>query len=103
MMHHHQTRLEENMWKVGLDMNRKIGFLGDSLKTEIRSPKGRVKPLSSNSKFISDRVIEGGKYELKKILEAHRNEKGEGKFLCRWRGFDSSQKNWEPPHSLVHG
>ena len=76
---------------------------GDRLKREIPSPKGRVKPLFWTSKILSDRVIEGRKYELKKILKAQRDKKGEWKFLCEWRGFDSSDNNWEPAHSFVHG
>ena len=86
-----------------MDVNREIEVSGDRLKREIASPKERVKPLFWTSKSLSDRVIEGGKYELKKILEAQRDEKGEWKFLCEWRGFDSSHDNWEPAHSFVHG
>ena len=41
------------------------------------------------------------KYELKKILEAQRDEKGEWKFLGEWRGFDSNHNNCETAHSLV--
>ena len=45
-------------------------------------PKGRVKTLFSTSKFLSDRVMEAGKYELHKILDSQRNKKGKWKFLC---------------------
>ena len=86
-----------------MDVSREIEVSGDRLKREIPSPKDRVKPLFWTSKFLSDRVIEGGKYELKRILEARRDEKGEWEFLCEWRGFDSSHNNWEPAHSFVHG
>ena len=86
-----------------VDVNREIEVSGDRLKRETPSPKGRVKPLLWTSKFVSERVIKGGKYELKMILEAHWDEKGEWKFLCEWRGFDSSHNNWEPAHSFVHG
>ena len=34
-------------------------------------PKGELSPSFWTSIFLSDRVIEEGKYELKKILEAH--------------------------------
>ena len=79
-----------------MDVNREVEVSGDRLKREIPSPKGRVKPLFWTSKLLSDRVIEGEKYELKRILEAQADEKGEWKFLCEWRGFDSSHNNWEP-------
>ena len=65
-----------------MDVSREIEVSGDRLKREIPSPKDRVKPLFWTSKFLSDRVIEGGKYELKRILEARRDEKGEWEFLC---------------------
>ena len=95
--------LGENKWKIRVDVNREIKVSGDRLKREIPSPKERVKPLSLTSKFLSDRIIEGGKYKLKKMLEAQRDEEGEWKFLCGWRAFDSSYNNRKPAHSFVHG
>ena len=86
-----------------MDVNSEIEVSGDRLKREIPFPKGRATPLFWTSKFPSDRVIEGGKYELEQILEAHRDEKGKLNFLCEWRGFDSSHNNWEPAHSFVPG
>ena len=97
------ARLGENRWRIREYVNREIEVSSDRLKGEIPSPKGRVKPLFWTSKFSLHRVIEGRKYKLKKILEAQRDEKGEWKFLCEWRGFDSSHNNWEPAHSFVHG
>ena len=64
-------------------------------------PRGRVKPRLWTSKLLSDRVIEGGKYELKRILGAQRDEKGKWKFLCEWRGFDFSH-NSPFFHSWIH-
>ena len=81
----------------------KLTVSGDRLKREIPSPKDRVKPLFWTAKHLSDRVIEGGKYELKRIVEARRDAKGEWEFLCEWRGFDSSHNNWEPAQPFVHG
>ena len=86
-----------------MDVSREIDVSGDRLKREIPSPKDRVKPLFWTAKHLSDRVIEGGKYELKRIVEARRDAKGEWEFLCEWRGFDSSHNNWEPAQSFVHG
>ena len=97
------ARLRENTWKIRVDVKRKMELSGDRLKREIPSRKGRVQPLFWTSKFLSDQVIEGGKYELKKIHGAQRDEKGEWKFLCERRGFDSTQNNWELAHSFVHG
>ena len=70
-----------------------------------RSPPPRIElnPFFWTAKHLSDRVIEGGKYELKRIVEARRDAKGEWEFLCEWRGFDSSHNNWEPAQSFVHG
>ena len=87
-----------------MDVNREIEVSGHRVKREIEipSPKGGVKPLFLTSEFFSEQGIKGGKYELKKILEAQGDEKGEWKFLCEWRGFDSSHNNWEPAHSLGH-
>ena len=59
-----------------MDVNREVQLSGGRLKREIPSSKGRVVPLFGTWKFLWDRVIEGGKYELKKILEAQRDEKG---------------------------
>ena len=64
---------------------QEIDVSGDRLKREIPSPKDRVKPLFWTAKHLSDRVIEGGKYELKRIVEARRDAKGEWEFLCEWR------------------
>ena len=86
-----------------MDVNREIEVSGDRLRREFPSPKGRVKPLFWTSKPLSDRVNEGGKYNLKRIVEAQHDEKGEWKFLCELRGFDSNHNNWEPAHSFVHG
>ena len=86
-----------------MDVNREIEVYGDRLKREIPSPKGRGKLPFWTSRFLSDRVIEGGKYKLKRILDAQRDEKGEWKFFCQWRGFDSSHNNWEPACSFVPG
>ena len=85
-----------------MDVNREIEVAGDHLKREIPSPKGRVKPLFLTSKFLADRVIEWGKWELKRILEARRDTKGEWEFLCEWRGFDSSHNSRERDHSFIH-
>ena len=71
-----------NRWKIPVDVGREIEVSSDHPKREIPSPKGRVKRLFRTSKFLSDRVIKGGKYELKKIVEAQGDEKGESKFLC---------------------
>ena len=76
------ARLGENRWRIRVDVSREIDVSGDRLKREIPSPKDRVKPLFWTSKFLSDRVIEGRKYELKRILEARRDGKGEWEFLC---------------------
>ena len=69
------ARLQENRWNIRVDVNRELHVSGDRLQRGIPSPKGRVQPLFLTSKFLADRVIEGGKYELKKILGAQRDEK----------------------------
>ena len=84
------ARLAHNKWKIRVDVNREIEVSGDRLTRETPSPKGRVKPLYWTSKVLADRVIKGGKWELKKNLEATRDNKGEWEFLCEWRGSDSS-------------
>ena len=71
------ARLGENRWKIRVDFNREIEVSGDRVKREIPSPKGRVKPLFCTSKLLSNRVIEGGKYQLKKILQAQRDKRGD--------------------------
>ena len=63
------ARLGENRWRIRVDVSREIDVSGDRLKREIPSPKDRVKPLFWTAKHLSDRVIEGGKYELKRIVE----------------------------------
>ena len=74
------ARLGENRWKIRVHDDREIEVSGDRLMREIPSPKGRVKPLFRTSKLLSDRVIEGGKYELKKILGSQRDERANGRF-----------------------
>ena len=81
----------------------KSKFPATASRDKFLLPKGRVKPLFWTLKFLSDLVIEGGKYGLEKILEAQRDEKGEWKFLCEWRGFNSSHNNWKPAHSFMRG
>ena len=53
-----------------MNVNREMEVFGDRLKREIPSPKGTVRPHFWFRKFLSDRAIEGGKYEVKKSLEA---------------------------------
>ena len=96
-------RLGDNRWRIRVDVHREIEVSGDRLKKEVPSPKGRTKPLFWTSKFLADRAIEGRKYDLKRIIEARRNDKGEWEFYCEWKGFDASHNNWEPASSFVHG
>ena len=97
------ARLGENSWRLRVDVNREIEVSGNLLKPEIPSPKNRVKPLYWTFKLLPDWGSERGKYDLERVLEAHRNEQGDWKFLGKWKGFDSSHNNWEPAHSFVHG
>ena len=46
--------------------------------------------------------FEGGKYKLKNILGAQRDEKGKWKLFCEWGGFDSSHNNWELAQPFFH-
>ena len=52
-----------------MDVNRDLEVSGDRLKPEIPSPKGRVKPLFWTSKWLSERRIEGGNYEVESLVD----------------------------------
>ena len=52
-----------------VDVNRQLEVGGDRLKPEIPSPKGRVKPLFWTSKWLSERRIEGGNYEVERLVD----------------------------------
>ena len=60
-----------------VDVNREMQVLGNRLQRHIPFPKKRVKPLYRTLIFLGDRVIDGGKCKLKKILEAGGDAKGE--------------------------
>ena len=55
----------------------KLTFRAIASRERSPPPRDRVKPLFWTAKHLSDRVIEGGKYELKRIVEARRDAKGE--------------------------
>ena len=72
---------------------------GDRLKPEILSPKGRVKPLFWTSKWLSQRRIEGGNYEVERLVDHSKDDKGNWRFLVKYKGFPESENTWEPPSS----
>ena len=62
------SRVRENSLKVCVDGNRQLEVSQDRLKPEIPSPKGRAKPLFWTSKWLSERRIEGGNYEVERLV-----------------------------------
>ena len=81
----------------------KLTFRAIASRERSPPPKIGLSPFFGLRKFCPIGSSKGGKYELKRIVEARRDAKGEWEFLCEWRGFDSSHNNWEPAHSFVHG
>ena len=63
-------------------------------------PKGELNLFFGPRSLYLIRSSNGGKYELKKILEAQRDENDEWNLLCEWRGFDSSQTTGNQPIRL---
>ena len=93
------ARLGENRSRLRVFVNREIEVTSDRLKPEVPSLKNMVKPLYWTFTSFADQAIEGGKYDLERVLEARHNEQGDWEFLCKMKGFDSSHNNWEPAHS----
>ena len=88
------SRVQKNSFKVRVDVSWKLEVIGNGLKPEIQSPKGRVKPLFWTSKWLSERRIEGANYKA---------DEGDWRFLVKYKGFPESENSWEPPSSFVHG
>ena len=97
------TRVRENSFKAGVDVNRELGVSGDRLKPEISSPKGRVKRLFWTSKWLSERRIEVGDYEVERLVGHSKDDEGNRRFLVKYKGFPESENTWEPPSFFVHG
>ena len=86
-----------------MDVNREAEVSGDRLKPEISSSKGRVKSLFWTSKWLSERKIEGGNYEVEHLVDHYKDDEGNWWFFVKYRGFPKSENTWEPPSSFVHG
>ena len=97
------SRVRENSFKVRVDVNRELEASEDRLKPEIPTPKGRVKPLFWTSKWLSKRRIEGGNYELERLVDPSKDDEGNWRFLVKYKGFPESENTWEPHSSFVHG
>ena len=97
------SRVGENSYKVRVDVNRELEVSRDRLKPEILSPKGRVKPLFWTSKWLSERRIEGGNYEVERLVDHSKDAEGNWRFLVMDKGFPESKNTWEPPSSFVNG
>ena len=95
--------VRENSFKVRVDVNRKLEVSGDRLKPEIPSPKGRVEPPFWTSKWPSERGIEGGNYEVERLVDHSKDAEGNWRFLVKYKGFPESENTWEPPSSFVLG
>ena len=86
-----------------VDVNRELEVSGDRLKPEIRSPKGRVKPLFWTSKWLSNCRIEGGNYEVERLVDHSKDAQGNWRVIVKYKGFPKSENTWEPPPCFVHG
>ena len=95
--------VRENTSKVRVDVNQELEVSGYRLKPEIPSPKGRIKPLFSTSKWLCEPRIESGNYEVERLIDHYRNDEGNWWFLVTYKGFPDSEKTWKPPSSFVHG
>ena len=97
------SRVRENSFEVRVDVNRELEVSGDRLKPETPSPKGRVKPLFWTSKWLSERRIEGGNYEVERLVDHYKDDEGNWRFLDKYKGFPESENTLEPPSSFVYG
>ena len=93
------SRVTENSFKVRVDVNRELEVSGDRLKPEVPSPKGMVKPLFWTSKWLSERRIEGGNYEVERLVNHSKDAEGNWRFLFKYKGFPESRTlgNLPPP------
>ena len=96
------SRVRGNSSKVRVDVNRELEVSGDRPKPESPSPKGRVKPLFWTSKWLSQRRIEGGNYEVERLVNHSKGAEGNWRFLVNYQGFPESENTPEPPSSFVH-
>ena len=84
-----------------VDVNGELEVSGD--RPEIRSPNGRVKPLFWSSKWLSESRIEGGNYEVERLVDDYKDDEGNSRVLVKYKGFHESENTREPPSSFVHG
>ena len=75
------SRVRENSVKVCVDVNRELEVSGDRLKPVILYLKGKVKPLFSTSKWLSERRMEGGNYEVENLVDHSKDAEGNWRFL----------------------
>ena len=85
------SRIRENIFKVCVDANQELEVSGDRLKPEFPSPKSRVKPLFWTSKWLSERRIEGGNYEVEHLVDHCKDAEGNWQFLVKYKGFPESE------------
>ena len=87
------SRVGEDSFKVRVDVNRGLEVSGHRLKPEIPSEKGRVKPLFWTSKWLSERRIEGGNYEVERLVDHSKDAEGHWPFVLKYKGFHKSENN----------
>ena len=85
------SRVREKKLNVCVDVNRELEVSRDRLNPEIPGPKGRVKPLFRTTKWLSERRIEVGNYELERLVDHYKDDESNWWFLVRYRGFPESE------------
>ena len=86
-----------------VDVNRELEVSKDRLKPEILGVKGRVQCLFWTSKWLSKRRIEGGNYEVERLVDHSKDAEGNWRFLVKYKELAESEDTCETPSSFVHG
>ena len=97
------SRVRENSFKVRVDVNRELEVSRDTVKPEIPTSKGRIKPLFWTSKWLTGRRIDGGSYDVQCLVDHCKDDEANWRFLVKYKGFPESENNAEPPSLFVHG
>ena len=98
-----KSQLSETTFHIEIEPGRHQEVHRDRWKAQVTCPKGNYKPLHWISKYLSDRKMATGSFELQKTLDYVKNARNKWYFLCRWKGFRPEDDKSEQASSFIHG